>query len=102
MAPTYLNLDSFPPYTPVARDQNCCCHISDYLLKLFEAYEVNNGQDLFIPPLLNLAQFFKVTHLDVHDAFQLLRKKGYDYQLGGLDNAIHFWYLQQNVLEKNV
>ncbi len=53
---------------------------------------VKNGELVYMPSLMSLARFFQASHITVHDAFQQLRRNGYDYHLTGMDNPIQFWY----------
>lgn len=91
-SPKHLALKDFPPFTASENDTPACQQIFRYLSSLLEGYQVKAGEEVFLPSLLTLSRFFETTHLEVHDAFQLLRKQGYDYCLESLDAAIRFWY----------
>jgi len=44
-----------------------------------------------IPSLMALADFYGCGHLDVYDALRLLKGRGYDYRLRGIDSPIAVW-----------
>lgn len=66
--------------------------ISIVLQKTFEWHRAASGEVLALPSLTALARFFQTSHLQVYDALQHLRKRGYDYSLQGMEAPILFWY----------
>jgi hypothetical protein len=70
-----------------------CQMVSACLQGLLEVSGAKTGILLTLPSLMQLARHFNTSHLVIHDAFQTLRKQGYDYNLKGMDAPIPFWYM---------
>ncbi len=84
-----LALEQFPAHPEAGRET--AESITRCLDDLFREQGLVPGESLRIPPLLDLATFFRCPHLEVYDAFQKLRKQGYDYEISGLDDPVLFW-----------
>jgi hypothetical protein len=66
--------------------------ISEALLRLLENNGAKSGKLVILPSIMIMAKAFKSNHLKVHDAFQRIRRYGYDYSLKGMDQPVVFWY----------
>lgn len=87
----HLDLSDFPPL-PIATDPESRVDIiSVYLGRLLNLQGVTQRFPLQIPSLSQLAKFFHCSQMDVYDAFQRLRRRGYDYELSGMDQPVLFW-----------
>jgi DNA-binding transcriptional regulator YhcF (GntR family) len=74
-----------PPVFPVAV----------HLEQLLKQHLIAQSDVASLPSLMELARFYGVSQMDIHDAFQVLRRKGYDYLLAGMDVRITFWLSRQ-------
>ena len=64
------------------------CHLKSVL----EKNGAKLGKLISLPSITALSTTFKVSHIQVHDAFQHLREHGYDYFLKDMNAPITFWY----------
>lgn len=85
-------ISDFPEIIPQTARGNTPDFIARVLRRILKNYGAESGQIVILPSLMLMAQYFQVTHMVVHDAFQLLRRQGYDYHLKGMDLAVAFWY----------
>lgn len=65
--------------------------IASQLESALDKHGIHQGKLIRLPSIMTLAKGFRSNHLDIHDAFQLLRSSGYDYRLGRMDDPIVFW-----------
>lgn len=86
-----ISIDELLPFNPMSKGIKPSYDISSYLQQLLEKHGSQEGKVIYLPSLMQLAGFFQMSHLQVHDAFQYLRQDGYDYELKGMDMAIPFW-----------
>lgn len=86
-----MELSSFPPFPHYDIGHGRSPMIAGYLAALFNSRQIPVGTPLFIPSLTAMARFFNCSQMDVYDAFQALRKNGFDYQLSDLDHCITLW-----------
>jgi hypothetical protein len=87
----------FPPFkAEVSTSASLPGAIADYL-KFILRREVetllHQEQRILMPSLACMASHFRVSQLTVHDALQVLRRAGYDYELGDMDTPIQIWRL---------
>jgi hypothetical protein len=86
-----LDLEDFPPYEYQYNETDQPESLSAYL----ELFLIQNcdgvGEKITLPSLSELASFFHCSRMEVHDAFQRLRKVGFDYFFHGIDYPIDFW-----------
>lgn len=75
--------------------------LSQQLLYLFQLYRRHNIESWETPTLRELAEQFECTHIDVLQAFQMLRQYGFDYDIHGVDSPIE-WHpcTQRSVARK--
>lgn len=87
----HLDLSDFPPIPFATESANRVEIIAVYLGRLLSLQGVTQRFPLQIPSLCQLANFFHCPQMDVYDAFQRLRRRGYDYELSGMDQPVLFW-----------
>ncbi len=90
--PVHILFEELRPFKVKVKGAKPSVEISTYLREELEKSGAHEGKVVTMPSLMKLAQFFGVSHMEVHDALQHLRQQGYDYNLKGMDAAIPFWY----------
>ena len=88
-----LTLEQFPP-VPSPNGRCRIDVITLYLRDLLHAHLNGRRHGINLPGLGEMAKFFGVPQLDVFDAFQNLRREGYDYSLEGFETPVTFWEKQ--------
>jgi hypothetical protein len=68
-----------------------CMGIAHVLEQMFQDHQPSPAGNVSFPPLTHLAHFFDGSQMDVYEALQILRKKGYDYLLTSMDHPIALW-----------
>lgn len=66
--------------------------ISQYLEQTITEQPLPSGQSMPLPSLTHLAETYEVTRMDILESLHILRRKGYDYRLEGLDDPIILWH----------
>lgn len=86
-----IDITIFPGYPESLLQGNQKTKIAVYLQRLLQNYRISEKHAIQLPSLTELASFFHSTPLKIHDVLQVLRSRGYDYQLYSLDDPIPFW-----------
>ena len=65
--------------------------ISDFLESIINQNLKETVLILHLPSLESLAHCLTCSYLELHDAFRLLRQRGYDYEFNHICEAIKVW-----------
>jgi hypothetical protein len=88
---TVIHLEHFPAYEVPTIKKNLVPNIAKYLKGLLSDKLYRDGRYIELPSFSMLCKFFRCRHLEIYDAFKILRTQGYDYQFSSLDGAVMVW-----------
>lgn len=98
MASTYtrtpsapISIDQFRAKYPIQGKIRRDNQLAKHLETLMTDYLPYKTDELSLPPISELARFFQCSYIEVFDAFKLLRLKGFDFNLTGLEKPIKVW-----------